>query len=77
MQQVTWVPRLVTWVLAMVQGRTSLWIASNKGHDDTMQVLLSQGADINKADHEVLKHKHLREPNAELIVAGPKIRGGK
>jgi len=39
----------------MLQGRSALWVAANKGQADIMQLLLSHGADINAADQEVLQ----------------------
>ena len=37
----------------MLQGRSALWVAANKGQADILQLLLSHGAAINAADQEV------------------------
>jgi len=39
----------------MVQGRSVVWIAANKGHTSILELLMSHGADINTADQEVLQ----------------------
>ena len=39
----------------MLQGRSALWVAANKGQANIMQLLLSHGADMSAADHEVLQ----------------------
>ncbi len=52
----------------LLQGREPLYIASNKGHLEIMELLLAHGADIDAADHEVHTHAHSVHPTCVYLT---------